>query len=138
MTREQEIKEYFAAYGVEQAYTEIDIAHYITQGDDPPYKLGRILISVDPTMDPEDVMALYAAERNKMLPHRVRRCEERTKAVCAFVTRKRAKQRIAWKKLVDQWDTSCPDGWGFDGNVQAFRTYWHRGFRGLFPELNDD
>jgi hypothetical protein len=67
---------------------------------------------------------------------RIRRAEARTLEVFRFLSFRRLRSpTLIWGELVREWDQECPEGWRFDGNEKAFRLYWRRGLRSVFPEL---
>jgi hypothetical protein len=103
----------------------------------PPYTDARITLTVDATLSPDEVASHYGRVRDLLLGGTgIRRAEERTLAVFRFVTNHRLQHPASpWGALVREWDRACPEAWRFDGNEKAFRLYWRRGFRSVFPEF---
>jgi hypothetical protein len=115
----------------------IETSVHVRRSMGPPYTDARITLTVDATLSPDEVASHYGRVRDQLLRGTgVRRAEERTLAVFRFVTSQRLQHPAStWGELVWQWDRTCPEPWRFDGNEKAFRLYWRRGFRSVFPEF---
>jgi hypothetical protein len=115
----------------------IEAGWTIRQSRSHPHADARITFSIDATLSPDEVASHYAKVRDELLGGtRIRLAEPRTLEVFRFVSSRRLQNpTVTWRELVQEWDQECPENWRFEGNEKAFRLYWRRGLRSVFPEF---